>query len=107
MRKTVSLIMAASFGATAITGLLMMFGHVRAVTPGHELMALIFTLAAVFHIALNAKCIGRYVKERAVLATIATIVTIAIVVGLAFHNPHKGRGEEHRFGPESHSLDRD
>ena len=96
MRNTVSLVLILSFAVTAITGLLMMFAHVRQVTPVHELMSLVLVIAAVFHIVLNAKSIGVYLKRRPVLAVMLLVITIAIVSLLTLANPH---GHEGQGGP--------
>ncbi|MEN6357688.1 MAG: DUF4405 domain-containing protein [Armatimonadota bacterium] len=108
MRSTVSLILILSFAATAVTGLLMMFAHIRQVTPVHELMALVMVIAAVFHLILNAKCIGSYLKHKPVLAVVLLAITIAITSFLVLANPHGreghgGPGFEH--GPRA--IDRD
>jgi hypothetical protein len=108
MRNTVSLILILSFAATAITGLMMMFVHIRQVTPVHELMALVMVVASVFHIVLNAKCIGCYLKQKPALAVVLLAITIAITSFLILANPHGreghgGPGFEH--GPRA--IDRD
>ncbi|MCE5313442.1 MAG: DUF4405 domain-containing protein [Armatimonadota bacterium] len=108
MRKTVSLITTVSFAATAITGLMMMFAHVRVVTPLHELMGLVFAIVAMFHVVLNAKCLGDYIKQKPVMAAALLVLTLAITAFLIVAGP---RHEGPRHGPpsaqESENFERD
>jgi intracellular septation protein A len=92
-----------SFAATAISGLLM-FAHIRQVTPVHELMALVMIVASVFHIVLNAKCIGCYLKQKPTLAVVLLAITIAITSFLIMANPHAREGHG-GHGPRT--FDRD
>jgi len=107
MKKTVSLILTISFTITAITGLLMMFAHLRQVTPLHELMSLILVVAAIFHIALNAKCIWCYVRENAVLTGVLLVIAIAITILLIVANPHHERGHGPQYQHGQQAVDRD
>lgn len=108
MRNIVSQVMTLSFAVTAITGLLMMFAHIRQLTPVHELMSLVLVVAAVFHIVLNAKCIGCYLKQKPVLAVVLLAITVAVVSLLTIANPHghEGNGGP-RFEHGSRAFDRD
>ncbi|MHB9037213.1 MAG: DUF4405 domain-containing protein [Armatimonadota bacterium] len=108
MRRTVSLVLAVSFAATAITGLLMLITHVGVVEPAHKLMAVTFTIAAVFHIVLNAKLIGGYIKEKPMLAIILLALTAAIAAFMIIVYPHHEEGRHGRpFSRQSHNIDRD
>lgn len=107
MRKTVSLILTISFLITAITGLLMMFAHLRQVTPLHELMSLVLVISAIFHIVLNAKCIWCYIKENAVLTGILLLLAIAITTLLIVANPHQERGHGPQYQHGQQAVDRD
>ncbi|MCE5323570.1 DUF4405 domain-containing protein [bacterium] len=88
MKSVVSLILVVSFVVTAVTGLLMMFAHIRQLTPVHELMSLVMVIAAVFHIVLNAGCIWCYIKQKPVLACVLLIITIAITSLITISAPH-------------------
>lgn len=108
MRRNVSLILTLSFVITAITGL-MMFAHLRMVTPIHEIMAIVLVIVSIFHIALNAKCITSYVKQKPVLAGVLTVMTIAVVTLLMFAAPHhRMEGGPRGFqGHNSHFVEPD
>lgn len=106
MRRTVSLILTMSFVVTAVTGLLMMFAGLHMLTPVHELMSLILVIASVFHIVLNAGCIGKYIKENPILAGSVVVLTIAITMLIIFHSPHqKHRRGQHGPPPYAERFD--
>lgn len=88
----------------------MLFAHIRKITPVHELMSLVLVVASVFHICLNAKSIGGYVKEKAVLTGILLALAIAITTLIIVANPHEGRGHGPggpRFEHGPRAVDRD
>jgi hypothetical protein len=107
MRRIVSLTLTASFAATAITGLLMLSAHIRVIRSAHEVMAVTFTVASVFHIVLNARCLGGYIKEKPALASVLLALTVAITLFVVVTNPH-GEQNRHRHPfQQSGSLDRE
>ena len=105
MRKTVSLILTASFAVTAVSGIILMFAHMNSMKPIHEIMALIMTVAGILHAILNAKCIGNYIKEKPLIAVIVLILTVAVTALLMLHPPEHPNGKGPRPPQESHTME--
>ncbi|MHC9539127.1 MAG: DUF4405 domain-containing protein [Vulcanimicrobiota bacterium] len=105
MRKTVSLILTASFAITAVSGIILMFAHMHSMKPIHEIMALIMTVAGILHAILNAKCIGNYIKEKPLIAGIVLILTVAVTALLMLHPPEHPNGRGPRPPQESRMME--
>jgi len=105
MRKTVSLILTASFAVTAVSGIVLMFAHMHSMKPIHEIMALIMTVAGILHAILNVKCIGSYIREKPALAVTVLVLTVAASALLMMHPPEHPDGRGPRPPQESRTME--
>jgi hypothetical protein len=100
-RQGVDAVLAITFLAVGITGLMMFFRIHGPIREVHEWMGLLFVLAAVLHLFLNLKVLAGCFKRRAawVALILLTILTGALVAeGLRGNSDGPGTQNRHRGG---------
>lgn len=107
-RTWVSPLVAVSFAAVAISGVLMLF-HVRATAlhAVHEWMGVVLAIAGAVHLAINWRAFVGCFRQRAavVAAVVALLLCLALMLaGLAAGPDHEGRGPG-RHGERAADVD--
>lgn len=104
-RRSLCAVVAGSFAAVAITGVLMLF-HVKngVIVTVHEWIGLLFTIAAVIHLVVHWKAFLTYLKRKdvrlALGLTIALIVLLGIIGG-GHRSPHHRARRGHSIGTDT------